>query len=146
MYTVKDLLKHLDQTVVYFIAPDTSITDAKDYMKDKGIGAVSVKSGDELVGILTERDILWKCDLRDDLSLETVESKMTPVKDIVSVNPNVDLEECFNLMDAHRVRHLPVVEDGDLVGMISIRDLVRAIVDHQILISSQLESYITGRS
>ena len=146
MYTVKDLLKHLDQTIVYFIAPDTSITDAKDYMKEKGIGAVSVKSGDELVGILTERDILWKCDLRDDLSLETVESKMTPVKDIVSVNPNVDLEECFNLMDAHRVRHLPVVEDGDLVGMISIRDLVRAIVDHQILISSQLESYITGRS
>ncbi len=146
MYTVKDLLKHLNQTVVYFIAPDSSITDAKDYMKDKGIGAVSVKSGDELVGILTERDILWKCDLRDDLSLETVESKMTPVKDIVSVNPNVDLEECFNLMDAHRIRHLPVVEDGDLVGMISIRDLVRAIVDHQILISSQLESYITGRS
>jgi CBS domain-containing protein len=146
MYTVKDLLKHLNQTIVFFVAPDTSITDAKDYMKEKGIGAVSVMSGDQLVGILTERDILWKCDLRDDLSLETVESKMTPVKDIVSVNPNVDLEECFNLMDAHRVRHLPVVEDGDLVGMISIRDLVRAIVDHQILISSQLESYITGRS
>ena len=146
MYTVKDLLKHLKQTIVFFVAPDTSITDAKDYMKEKGIGAVSVMSGDELVVILTERDILWKCDLRDDLSLETVESKMTPVKDIVSVNPNVDLEECFNLMDAHRVRHLPVVEDGDLVGMISIRDLVRAIVDHQILISSQLESYITGRS
>jgi CBS domain-containing protein len=146
MYTVKDLLKHLKQTIVFSVAPDTSITDAKDYMKEKGIGAVSVMSGDELVGILTERDILWKCDLRDDLSLETVESKMTPVKDIVSVNPNVDLEECFNLMDAHRIRHLPVVEDGDLVGMISIRDLVRAIVDHQILISSQLESYITGRS
>jgi len=146
MYKVGDLLKHLKQTTVYHIAPDSSITDAKGYMKEKKIGAVSVKADDELVGILTERDILWKCDLRDDLSLEKVESIMTPVEDIVSVNPNIDLEECFNLMDVHRIRHLPVVEDGKLVGMLSIRDLVRAIVDQQIFISSQLESYITGRS
>jgi CBS domain-containing protein len=115
-------------------------------MKEKRIGAVSVKADDELVGILTERDILWKCELRDDLSLKKVESIMTPVDDIVTVNPSVDLEECFNLMNVHRIRHLPVVEDDKLVGMLSIRDLVRAIVDEQILISSQLESYITGRS
>jgi CBS domain-containing protein len=146
MYKVGDLLKHLKQTTVYHIAPDSSTTDAKDYMKEKRIGAVSVKADDKLVGILTERDILWKCDLRDDLSLEKVESIMTPVEDIVSVNTNVDLEECFNLMDVNRIRHLPVVEDGKLVGMLSIRDLVRAIVDQQIFISSQLESYITGRS
>ena len=56
------------------------------------------------------------------------------------------LEECFNLMDVNRVRHLPVVDDGSLVGMLSIRDLVRAIVDQQIFVSSQLENYITGRS
>jgi CBS domain-containing protein len=146
MYTVGDLLKHLKQTTVYYIAPDSSITDAKDYMKEKSIGAVSVKSDDDLVGILTERDILWKCELRDDLSLEKVETIMTPVKDIVTVNPSIDLEECFNLMDVHRIRHLPVVENGKLVGMLSIRDLVRAIVDQQIFISSQLESYITGRT
>ena len=146
MYTVGNLLKHLNQSTVYFIAPDSSITDARDYMKEKGIGAVSVKADDELVGILTERDILWKCELRDDLSLEKVESIMTPVGDIVTVDPSVDLEECFNLMNVHRIRHLPVVEDDKLVGMLSIRDLVRAIVDQQILISSQLESYITGRS
>ena len=146
MYTVRDLLKHLNQEVVYFIAPDDRITEARDYMKEKVVGAVSVKSGDELVGILTERDILWKCDLRDDLSLEKVESIMTPVEDILSVAPSLDLEECFNLMDAHRIRHLPVVEDDDLIGMISIRDLVRAIVDQQILVSAQLESYLTGRT
>lgn len=146
MYKVGDLLKHLKQTTVYYIAPDASITDAKDYMKEKSIGAVSVKANDEMVGILTERDILWKCDLRHDLSLEKVESIMTPVENIVSVNPSVDLEECFNLMDVHSIRHLPVVENDKLVGMLSIRDLVRAIVDHQIFISSQLESYITGRS
>ena len=146
MYKVGDLLKHLKQTTVYFIAPDISVTDARDYMKEKGIGAVSVKADDEMVGILTERDILWKCELRDDLSLEKVESIMTPVADIVTVNPSVDLEECFNLMDVHRIRHLPVVENNKLVGMLSIRDLVRAIVDQQIFISSQLESYITGRS
>ena len=146
MYTVGNLLKHLNQTTIYSIAPDSSITDARDYMKEKRIGAVSVKADDELVGILTERDILWKCELREDLSLEKVESIMTPVEDIVTVNPSVDLEECFNLMNVHRIRHLPVVEDDKLVGMLSIRDLVRAIVDEQILISSQLESYITGRS
>ena len=146
MYSVGDLLKHLKQTSIYFITPDTSVTDAKDYMMEKGIGAVSVKSGEELVGILTERDMLWKCELREDLSQVNVEAIMTPAKDIVSVTPGVDLEECFNLMDVHRIRHLPVVEDGKLVGMISIRDLVRAIVDQQIFISSQLENYITGRS
>jgi CBS domain-containing protein len=146
MYTVGDLLKHLKQTSVFFISPDISITDAKDYMMEKGIGAVSVKAGDELVGILTERDMLWKCELRDDLSLKKVEAIMTPAKDIVSVTPSVDLEECFNLMEVHRIRHLPVVDGGDLVGMLSIRDLVRAIVDQQIFISSQLENYITGRS
>ena len=146
MYTVGDLLNHLKQTTVYFIAPDISVTDARDYMKEKRIGAVSVKVDDEFVGILTERDILWKCELRNDLSLEKVESIMTPVEDIVNVHPSVDLEECFNLMDVHRIRHLPVVENEKLVGMLSIRDLVRAIVDQQILISSQLESYITGRT
>jgi CBS domain-containing protein len=146
MYKVGDLLKHLKQTTVYYIAPDASITAAKDYMKGKHIGAVSVKADDEMVGILTERDILWKCDLRHDLSLEKVESIMTPVENIVSVNPSVDLEECFNLMDVHSIRHLPVLENDKLVGMLSIRDLVRAIVDQQIFISSQLESYITGRS
>jgi CBS domain-containing protein len=105
-----------------------------------------VKWNDALVGILTERDILWKCELSEDLSLQKVETIMTPVKDIVSVTPGVDLEECFNLMDVNRVRHLPVVDDSGLVGMLSIRDLVRAIVDQQIFVSSQLENYITGRS
>ena len=146
MYTVGDLLKHLKQTTIYFVPQDTSVTDAKDYMMEKDIGAVSIKSSEELVGILTERDMLWKCELRDDLSQVKVEQVMTPAKDIVSVTTGVDLEECFNLMDVHRVRHLPVVEEGNLVGMLSIRDLVRAIVDQQIFISSQLESYITGRS
>lgn len=146
MYTVGNLLKHLKQMTVYFITPDLSVTDAVNYMKDKRIGAVSVKKDDQLVGILTERDILWKCDLRDDLSNCKVESIMTPVKDVVTVNPRIDLEECFNLMNVHRIRHLPVVEEGNPVGMISIRDLVRAIVDQQIIISSQLESYISGRT
>jgi CBS domain-containing protein len=146
MYTVGDLLKHLKQSTVYSIAPDDSITDALSYMKEKDIGAVSVKTDDELAGILTERDILWKCDLRDDLSAVKVATIMTPAAKIITVNPSVDLEECFNLMDVHRIRHLPVVQDGKQVGMISIRDLVRAIVDQQIFISSQLESYITGRS
>ena len=146
MYTVGDLLKHLKQTTLYSIPPEDKLSDALTYMKEKGIGAVSVISGDELAGILTERDVLWKCDFKVDFSQVKVAEIMTPAAEIITVNPAVDLEECFNLMDVHRIRHLPVVSDGKQVGMISIRDLVRAIVDQQIYISSQLESYITGRS
>jgi len=146
MYTVGDLLKHLKQTTMYFISADDRVTDALNYMKEKQIGAVSVKAGDDLVGILTERDVLWKCDLREDLSAVKVEKIMTPASEVVTVNPNVDLEECFNLMNVHRIRHLPVIVDGEQVGMLSIRDLVRAIVDQQIFISSQLESYLSGRT
>jgi CBS domain-containing protein len=90
--------------------------------------------------------VLWKCDLKDDLSQVKVADIMTLAVEIISVSPGVDLEECFNLMNVHSIRHLPVVQDGKQVGMLSIRDLVRAIVDQQIFISSQLESYITGRS
>jgi CBS domain-containing protein len=146
MYTVGDLLKYLKQTTLYFISAEESVISAVVYMKEKQIGAVSVRSGEDLVGILTERDVLWKCDLHEDLSTVNVRAIMTPVSDMVMVNPNLDLEECFNLMNAHRIRHLPVVVDGKQVGMLSIRDLVRAIVDQQILVSSQLESYITGRT
>jgi len=146
MYTVGDLQKHLKQTTIYSVASQDNISEAVAYMKEKGIGAVSVKSDDELAGILTERDVLWKCDLKGDLSGVKVEEIMTPAAEIISVAPGVDLEECFNLMNVHSIRHLPVVHDGKQVGMISIRDLVRAIVDQQIFVSSQLESYITGRS
>lgn len=146
MYTVGDLLKYLKQTTLYFISAEESVISAVVYMKEKQIGAVSVRSGEDLVGILTERDVLWKCDLHEDLSTVNVRAIMTPVSDMVMVNPNLDLEECFNLMNVHRIRHLPVVVDGKQVGMLSIRDLVRAIVDQQILVSSQLESYITGRT
>jgi len=146
MYTVGDLLKYLNQTKLYFINSEESIIDAVIYMKEKQIGAVSVRSGEDLAGILTERDVLWKCDLHEDLSRVKVGAIMTPVSDMITVNPNLDLEECFNLMNVHRIRHLPVVVDGKQVGMLSIRDLVRAIVDQQILVSSQLESYITGRT
>lgn len=146
MYTVGDLLKHLKQTSLYSIGPEDNVIGAISYMKEKDIGAVSVMSADELVGILTERDVLWKCDLKEDFSQVKVADIMTPAAEIITVAPGVDLEECFNLMNVHSIRHLPVVADGKQVGMISIRDLVRAIVDQQIYISSQLESYITGRS
>lgn len=146
MYTVRDLLKHLNQTTLYSIRPDDRIPVAIAYMKEKAIGAVPVKVGEELTGILTERDVLWKCDLAGDLSSVRVADIMTPADQIISVAPGSDLEQCFNLMNVHNIRHLPVVQDGQQVGMISIRDLVRAIVDQQIFISSQLESYITGRS
>ena len=87
MYTVRDLLKHLNQTTLYSISPDDSIPVAIAYMKEKAIGAVPVKVGEELTGILTERDVLWKCDLAGDLSSVRVADIMTPADQIISVAP-----------------------------------------------------------
>ena len=85
MYTVGDLLKHLKQTSLYSIAPENTISKAIAYMKENGIGAVSVRSDDELVGILTERDVLWKCDLMADLSQVKVADIMTPAAEIITL-------------------------------------------------------------
>jgi CBS domain-containing protein len=112
-------------------------------MADKHIGAVIVTEGEEIVGIMTERDYARKVVLMDRVS------KHTPVRDIMTsqvryVRPDQTTDDCMALMTDKRMRHLPVIDNGKLVGMISIGDLVKNIISEQQFTIQQLEYYIRG--
>jgi CBS domain-containing protein len=128
---------------VWSIDADASVFDALEFMADKNIGAVIVVDGDDFVGIMSERDYARKIILMSRLSKETrVSEIMTP--DPVCVSPTETVANCMQLMTDNRFRHLPVLEDGELVGLISIGDVVSAVIDEQAFLIDQLKSYITG--
>ena len=126
---------------VYAVNPDDTIYDALRLMAEKNIGAVLVTSGDAIEGIVSERDYARK------VVLLGKTSRTTPVReimttDVLSVDPGWTADQCMALMTDKRVRHLPVVENGRLVGIVSIGDVVRAVVDGQRFTIASLESYI----
>ncbi|MEI8079275.1 MAG: CBS domain-containing protein [bacterium] len=142
MNTVKDLLAAKGSTV-YTIAPGASVYEALALMADKGIGALVVVSGERLKGIISERDYARKVILQGKFS------KNTPVREIMSaavttVKLTHTIDECMVLMTDQRLRHLPVLDDGKLVGIISIGDLVKSIMDEQQFTIKNLENYISG--
>jgi CBS domain-containing protein len=128
---------------VWSVPPETTVYDALSLMADKGIGAVLVLHEDQPIGIFSERDYARK------VILEGKSSRLTPVKEIMStrvlyVSPEQTIGECMAIMTERHVRHLPVLKDGVLDGIISIGDVVKAIItDHEFTID-QLERYITG--
>jgi CBS domain-containing protein len=125
------------------VAPATSVFDAIKLMADKNIGALLVLEGDKIVGIITERDYARKVIVTGRSSKDTaVREIMT--SQVMYVRPNQSNEECMALMTDNRVRHLPVMDSGKLVGLISIGDLVKDIISEQKFIIEQLEHYITG--
>jgi len=128
---------------VWSIDADASVFEALEFMADKNIGAVIVVHGGELVGIMSERDYARKIILMARLSKKTKVSEiMTP--DPVVVSPAETVVSCMQRMTDNRFRHLPVIDDGELVGLISIGDVVSAVIDEQAFLIDQLESYITG--
>lgn len=143
MTAVADILKSKADPAVHAIAPTASVFDALQRMADKGIGALLVMEGEAIVGIVTERDYARK------IALKGRTSALTLVRDVMTtsvmfVRPMQTSEECMALMTENRLRHLPVVEDGKLLGLISIGDLVKDIISEQKFIIEQLEQYITG--
>ena len=141
--TVRDLLAQKGSDI-WSIAPDSSVYDAVKLMADKGVGALLVMEGDRLCGIVSERDYARK------VVLKGRSSDKTPVKDIMTakvlyVGQKRSIEECMALMTEKRVRHLPVMEDERLIGILSVGDVIKAIVSQQEFIIEQLESYIKGR-
>ena len=131
-----------DQTV-HTVTPSTSVFDAVKLMAEKNIGALLVMEDVKIVGIITERDYARK------IVLMGRSSKETPVHDIMTspvmyVHPNQTNEECMALMTDNRVRHLPVMDSDELLGLISIGDLVKDIISEQKFIIQQLEKYIAG--
>jgi CBS domain-containing protein len=142
MVTVSQCLQRKGRTV-WTVGPDDSVYEALQLMADKDIGALLVLKEEKLVGIFSERDYARK------VILKGRTSKETPVRDIMTtqvvyVQPGYLIEECMALMTERHVRHLPVLQDERLVGVISIGDVVKEIISEQQFVIEQLEHYITG--
>jgi CBS domain-containing protein len=141
--TVRDILREKGYDI-WSVSADATVYEALQVMADKNIGAVLVLEEGRLVGILSERDYARKVILKGRSSLKT------PVREIMTdqvfyVRPEQTVEECMALMTEKRIRHLPVLEDGRLVGVISIGDVVKAVVSEQQVTIQQYENYILGR-
>jgi len=142
MTRVEDLLQAKGHAV-WSISPDASVYDAIQMMADRGVGALPVVAADKLAGIVSERDYARK------VILQGKSSKDTPVREIMTgtvytVRPEQNIEQCMILMTDKRVRHLPVLEGDHLAGIVSIGDLVKAVIAEQQIRIEQLESYITA--
>jgi len=129
---------------VWTISPNATVFDAIKLMDEKNVGALVVMQGEELVGIISERDYTRKIILKGKTSKETLvkEIMMSPV---IYVTPQHSISECMKIMTEHRIRHLPVVFSGKLVGIVSIGDLVNWIISAQNQTINHLEGYINGR-
>jgi CBS domain-containing protein len=139
---VRDILTRKGNDV-WSISPSASVYEAMKLMADKGIGALLVMEGEKLVGIISERDYARKVILQGRSSRTTsVEEIMT--SRVAYAEPGQNIEECMAVMTEKRIRHLPVMEVGQVRGVISIGDLVKSIIDEQKFIIEQLERYITS--
>jgi CBS domain-containing protein len=129
-------------SAVYTIPPQATVLEALKRLAQHDIGALLVMEGEKLLGIFSERDYARKLVLLGRFSKDTrVEEVMTP--EVVTVRPETDLAEAMRLMTAHRVRHLPVVEGGKVVGVISIGDAVKAIITEQEMLIAELSRYVS---
>ncbi|HAM44090.1 MAG TPA: inosine-5-monophosphate dehydrogenase, partial [Propionibacteriaceae bacterium] len=124
------------------VGPTDSVRDALALMAAKGIGALVVLDGDQVVGILSERDYAREVELKGRTARETAVGEIMTGK-VAYVEPDNTVEECMALMTHKRIRHLPVIENGRLVGLVSIGDVVKTIISHQQFLIEQLEHYIT---
>ncbi len=141
--TIATVLKHKGQNIVLSIAPDQTVYEALELMARHDIGALLVLSSDRLVGILSERDYARKGVLMGHLSRETrVREIMT--SPVTFVTPVQTVDECLALMTQHHFRHLPVVLQEKVIGLVSIGDLVKWVISGQAHAIEALEGYITG--
>lgn len=142
METVSEILLNKGNQV-WTISPDSTVYDALKLMSEKEIGAVLVCEGDNIKGIMSERDYARKIILEGKLSKETKISEIMSGK-VIYVNPNMRTNECMALMINKKIRHLPVLENQKLVGLISIGDVVKAVIDEKEFLIDQLVNYITS--
>ena len=143
MKSVQDLLQAKGHGV-FAVEPDASVYDALRLMADKNVGALLVLDAGKLVGVISERDYARKVALRGRTAHDTfVRDIMTA--GVISIHPDQSVEECMALMTDNHIRHLPVVADDRLMGIISIGDVVKSIITEQGFMIEQLTSYIVGR-
>lgn len=140
--TVQKLLEAKGSSDVWSVAPDTSVYAALELMADKNVGALLVVDEGELTGILSERDYARKVILLDRGSKDTAVAEIMSEHPL-TVSPEATTGECMQLMTDNRFRHLPVMHGSRVVGIISIGDVVRAVIEEQQFLIDQLEGYIT---
>ncbi len=142
MHTIRQIISGKGQEI-WSVTPDDSVFDAIRTMALKGIGALVVLKGGQLYGILSERDYARKVILDGRSSRETLVGEICS-SPAVSISPQANADEGLALMTQKRFRHLPVVEKGNLIGVVSIGDLVNAVIDDQQQLIEQLERYVSS--
>lgn len=142
MATVRDMIRKKGGEV-FAIAPEATVYDALTAMAKYNTGALLVMSGNDMVGILSERDCVRKVELKGKSATDTKVSEIMTSK-VITVDANQPLEACMSLMMEKGIRHLPVYDDQKLMGFVSVRDVLREMIEMQQIMLSQLERYITG--
>lgn len=143
MTNVAHVIQKKQNSSIYTIAPDASVTEAVTLMANKDIGALVVTEGNQVVGILSERDCARKIIMRD-LSADSTQVSELMTSAVISVRLNNTVEECLKLMTDRHLRHLPVLENDLLVGLVAIGDLVKATIEDQHDLIQQLQHYISN--
>ncbi len=144
MIQVRDLLKTKKIQSIFSLSPNASVLDAMKSMAKYNIGAMLVMEEGKIVGIVSERDIVRKVDVQGKSSAETLVRDIMTEK-VLYVKPEQPLEDCMALMTEKRIRHLPVIENDCLLGVISIGDVLREVIHEQKFMIDQLEHYIRGQ-
>ncbi len=139
--TVNQLLNGKDDEI-YSVKPDTLVIDAIRMLNEQKVGALLVLENNKLAGIFSERDYTRKVILNDRSSSETKISEIM-TSDVQSVDPSQTIDECMVIMSKHHIRHLPVLKNGEPVGILSVMDVVKNIISEKEFIIEQLEHYIT---
>ena len=144
MTVVRQLLEAKGKDV-WCVSPEDMVIDALQMMAEKNVGALMVLKMGKVVGIISERDVARKVELAGRSATNTrVREIMT--RDVLCTNPNHTIEECMALMTNRRIRHLPVYEKGEVIGVISIGDVVKAVISEKEFMIEQLEGYIVDSS
>lgn len=141
MKTVRDVLERKGRNV-WSVRPDATVYEALGLMAEKDLGAVLVRDGDQVVGVLSERDYARQVILKGKASKETPVSEIMTSR-VVYVRPEQTVDECMALMTDKRIRHLPVLDGSRLIGLVSIGDVVKAAISEKEFLIEQLQNYIT---
>ncbi len=142
MINVRDLIRQKGGRV-FSVAPDAKVLEALKLMAEENTGAVLVMTGEKVAGILSERDCVRKLELAGKTAQSTPVSEIM-TGDVLYVEASQSLDECMAIMIDKNIRHLPVYESGKLIGVISVRDVLKEVVDYQRFMITQLEHYISG--